>query len=165
MGGPTDVVLVHGAWSRGEQWCSAREEFAARGLRVHTPTLRYHELPRDQGAEKIARLSLLDYVEDLVAFTGSLPGRVLLVGHSLGALLVQLVAARTRPAGVIAASPTSAGPRGLNKTTVALSVAHATRRRPWAVAVQPPPRITSSFTEPRCRRRWRPLMIGLPSTT
>lgn len=138
MGDVGDVVLVHGAWSRGEQWGAAATAFAQRGLRVHTPTLRHHELSRADGAAKIAQLSLRDYVDDLVLLVHALPGRAVLVGHSLGALLVQLVAARTATAGVIAASPTSAGPAGLNRTTMALSLAHARRRRPWATAVPPP---------------------------
>lgn len=138
MGDATHVVLVHGAWSRGQQWNSARECFEARGFRVHAPTLRHHQLPLAEGAPLIARLSLNDYVADLVALVRSLSGPVLLVGHSLGALLVQLVAGRTQPVGVIAASPTSAGPGGLNRTTIALSVAHARAGRPWARAVLPP---------------------------
>jgi len=39
------VVLIHGSWSRGEQWAPAREAFEERGYAVHIPTLRHHELP------------------------------------------------------------------------------------------------------------------------
>jgi hypothetical protein len=61
------VVLIHGSWSRGEQWAPARAAFEERGYTVHTPTLRYHELPSHEGAMKIALLSLRDYTDDLVA--------------------------------------------------------------------------------------------------
>src|SRR5271155_5347642 len=40
------VVLIHGSWSRGEQFAPARAAFEERGYTAHTPTLRHHELPR-----------------------------------------------------------------------------------------------------------------------
>jgi pimeloyl-ACP methyl ester carboxylesterase len=68
------VVLIHGSWSRGEQWAPARAAFEQRGYTVHTPTLRHHERPLDEGAGKIAPLSLRDYTDDLVALIASLDG-------------------------------------------------------------------------------------------
>ena len=44
------VVLIHGAWSRGEQLAPARAAFEERGYTAHTPTLRHHELPSREGA-------------------------------------------------------------------------------------------------------------------
>ena len=91
------VVLIHGSWGRGEQLAAARAAFEERGYTAHTPTLRHHELPSHEGAMKVASLSLRDYTDDLVAFVNSLDSPPLLVGHSMGGLLAQLVAARTRP--------------------------------------------------------------------
>jgi pimeloyl-ACP methyl ester carboxylesterase len=132
------VVLIHGSWSRGEQWAPARAAFEQRGYTVHTPTLRHHELPLDEGVSKIASLSLRDYTGDLVALVASLDGPPILVGHSLGGLVVQLVAARTRPAGIVAACPSAVGPAGLNPTTLRLSFRHGLQPRPWAKPVYPP---------------------------
>ncbi|HYZ68773.1 MAG TPA: alpha/beta hydrolase [Mycobacterium sp.] len=132
------VVLVHGSWSRGEQWTRARAAFEGRGYVVHSPTLRHHELPIEQGATKVALLSLRDYTDDLVALVASLDSPPLLVGHSLGGLLVQLIAARTEHVGLVAACPSSVGPSGLNTTTAALSIGHALRPRPWSKPVYPP---------------------------
>lgn len=132
------VVLIHGSWSRGEQWDPARAAFEERGYTVHTPTLRHHELPSDEGAAKIAQLSLRDYTDDLVATVASLDSPPLLVGHSLGGLLVQLIAARTDHAGIVAACPSAVGPSGLNSTTVGLTYRHALQPRPWAKPVYPP---------------------------
>jgi pimeloyl-ACP methyl ester carboxylesterase len=132
------VVLIHGSWSRGEQWGPARAAFEQRGYTVHTPTLRHHELPLDEGASKIAPLSLRDYTDDLVALVASLDGPPLLVGHSLGGLVVQLVAARTHHAGMVAACPSAVGPAGLNPTTLRLSYRHGRQPRPWAKPVYPP---------------------------
>ncbi len=52
------VVLIHGTWSRGVSWAPARAAFEERGYIVHTPTLRHHELPLQEGAMKIAPLSM-----------------------------------------------------------------------------------------------------------
>jgi pimeloyl-ACP methyl ester carboxylesterase len=103
------VVLIHGSWSRGEQLAPARTAFEERGYTAHTPTLRHHELPMQEGAMKIASLSLRDYTDDLVTFVNSLDCPPLLIGHSTGGLLAQLVAARTRHAGLVAACPAPAG--------------------------------------------------------
>jgi pimeloyl-ACP methyl ester carboxylesterase len=132
------VFLIHGTWSPGEQWNRARAAFEERGYMVHTPTLRHHELPLQEGALKIARLSLRDYTDDLVALVASLDTRPLLVGHSLGGLVVQLVAARTHHAGMVAACPAPVGPSGLNPTTLRISLAHGRQLRPWAKPVYPP---------------------------
>ena len=105
MSNTKHVVLIHGTWGRGELWAPARAAFEERGYTVHTPTLRHHELPLQEGAMKIAPLSMRDYTDDLVALVDSLDSPPLIVGLSLGGLLAQLVAARTRHAGVVAACP------------------------------------------------------------
>lgn len=127
---------AHGA--EGSKWDPARAAFEERGYTVHAPTLRHHELPLHAGAGKIAPLSLRDYADDLVTLVASLDGPPLLVGHSLGGLLVQLVAARTHNAGMVAARPSAVGPAGLNPTTLRLSSLHGRQPRPWAKPVYPP---------------------------
>jgi pimeloyl-ACP methyl ester carboxylesterase len=133
------VVLIHGAWSRGEQWTPARDAFEERGYTAHTPTWRYHELPVHEGAMKIATLSLRDYTDDIVAFVNSLDSPPLLIGHSMGGLLAQLVAARTRQAGLVAACPApAAGIFGTTLANMRTSFPYFLRPRPWAKPVNPP---------------------------
>ncbi|WP_407662906.1 alpha/beta hydrolase [Mycobacterium tilburgii] len=108
MSNARHVVLIHGNWSRGEQLAAARAAFEKRGFTAHTPKLCYHELSIHEGAKKIASLSLRDYTHDLVAFVNSLDSPPLLVGHSMGGLLAQLVAARTPHIGLVAACPAPA---------------------------------------------------------
>lgn len=139
MSDASHVVLIHGNWSRGEQLRAARAAFEERGYTAHTPTLRHHELPIQDGADKIARLSLSDYVDDLVAFVDSLETNPLLVGHSMGGLLAQLVAARTRPRGLIAACPApAAGIAGSTPANRRMAMPWFFRSRPWARPVPPP---------------------------
>src|ERR1700722_15785460 len=126
------VVLIHGSWSRGEQLAPARTAFEQRGYTAPPPALRYHEFPMQEGAMKVASLSLRDYTDDLVAFVNSLDSPPLLVGHSMGGLLAQLVAARTRPAGMVAVCPApAAGIGAATRTSVLATLPHVLRPRPW----------------------------------
>ena len=81
---------------------------------------------------KVASLSLRDYTDDLVAFVNSLDSPPLLIGHSMGGLLAQLVAARTRPAGLVAACPApAAGILAATRTSLRATLPHVLRPRPW----------------------------------
>ena len=143
MSGTKHVVLIHGAWGRGYSWGPARTAFEERGYTVHTPTLRHHELSLAEGANKIAPLSMRDYIDDLAALVDSLDSPPLLVGFSLGGLLAQLVAARTRHAGLIAACPGPAAgifaptPTAL-RSFGSLFGRHYLRPRPWGKPLYPP---------------------------
>lgn len=132
------VVLVHGTWGSGPFWTEARAAFEARGFTVHTPTLRHHELPLLAGATKVATVSLTDYTDDLVEVCESLDSPPLLVGLSMGGLLVQLAAARTATAGVVAGCPApAAGIFQLYPSMAKLFVRHFLQPRPWAKPLYP----------------------------
>jgi pimeloyl-ACP methyl ester carboxylesterase len=136
---PKHVVLIHGSFGRGEQLARARAAFEERGYTAHTPTLRHHDLPLHEGAMKIASLSLRDYTNDLVAFVSSLDCPPLLVGHSMGGLVAQLVATRTHQAGLVAACPApAAGILGATRTSLRMFVPHLLRPRPWTKPWRPP---------------------------
>ena len=136
------VVLIHGTWCCGDSWGPTRASFEERGYTVHTPTLRYHQLPLQEGAMKIAPLSMRDYTDDLVALVDSLDAPPLIVGLSLGGLLAQLVSARTRHAGVVAACPAPAAGTIVNPITLRGSLSlvgrHYLQPRPWAKPLYPP---------------------------
>jgi pimeloyl-ACP methyl ester carboxylesterase len=135
------VVLIHGTWCRGDSWGPTRAAFEERGYTVYTPTLRHHELPLQEGALKIAPLSMREYTDDLVALVNSLDSPPLIVGLSLGGLLAQLVAARTRHAGLVAACPIAAAGFIAKLTTVRGAVGlvgrHYLHPRPWAKPLYP----------------------------
>ena len=91
---------------------------------------------------KIAPLSMRDYTDDLVALVDSLDSPPLIVGLSMGGLLVQLVAARTRHAGVVAASPAPAAgfilKPSMLRAFVSILGRHYLQPRPWAKPLYPP---------------------------
>jgi pimeloyl-ACP methyl ester carboxylesterase len=134
------VVLIHGTWLRGDSWVDVRAEFEQRGYTVHTPSLRFHDLPFEEGAKKIGPVSLRDYVDDLVAFVETLDSAPLIVGHSLGGLLGQLVATRARHAGLVAAcTAPAAGIFAMYPSTARIFARHYLQRRPWNEPMYPPP--------------------------
>ena len=96
-----DIVLIHGTWCDGSVWGDFATELEKLGLRVHTPSLRYHDLPYKEVEEKVAKVSLNDYVEDIVELVESLDEPPIVLGHSLGGLIAQLVGVKTKVKGLI----------------------------------------------------------------
>jgi pimeloyl-ACP methyl ester carboxylesterase len=84
----TPLVFVHGgylgAWSWAEHFLPW---FAARGFPVHALSLRGHG--GSSGRERLHSFGLDHYVEDLALVVDALPRPPVLVGHSMGALVVQ----------------------------------------------------------------------------
>jgi len=99
------VVMIHGMWSQGRIWDTFRVPFEAAGHAVHAPTLRHHA----PGAPHpdLGTTSLRDYVNDLADFIATLPELPILVGHSMGGLLAQLLTARglSRATVMLASAP------------------------------------------------------------
>lgn len=110
------VVLIHGMWSTPETLTELKALFKQKGYRVYTPRLPYHfsrvELSDKAMRRKLAHASINDYVESLLSFINTMEKPPILVGHSMGGLLAQLVAARTEVAKMVLIS--SASPAGIN---------------------------------------------------
>ena len=105
----TSVVLVHGMWSRLQTWGETPQLLQSMGATVLPYELPQHGARFDSERE-LARLGIDDYVDDLVAFLRRQASPPLLVGHSMGALLALLAAARAPVQALIMVSP--APPRG-----------------------------------------------------
>jgi pimeloyl-ACP methyl ester carboxylesterase len=82
------IVLVHGAWHAA--WCW-EEHFKGyleeHGYTVVTPDLRNHGSHRGRSSLRWCRIA--DYVDDIAAEIRGLPAPPILVGHSMGGLVVQ----------------------------------------------------------------------------
>jgi pimeloyl-ACP methyl ester carboxylesterase len=87
------VVMIHGAFCGGWVFDAWRTVFEAAGYAVHTPTLRYHDCG-DAPPRALGTTSLLDYAADLETLLDTLKAPPVLIGHSMGGLLVQMLAAR-----------------------------------------------------------------------
>lgn len=87
------VVMIHGAFCGGWAFDHWRALFESRGYEVHAPTLRHHDCG-DAPPSELGNTSIRDYVADLEQFLDSLDENPILIGHSMGGLIAQMLAAR-----------------------------------------------------------------------
>ncbi|MBT3371402.1 MAG: alpha/beta hydrolase [Rhodospirillaceae bacterium] len=100
------IMLLPGAFCRASIFANFRDHFAARGWTVLTPELRYHDQVPGQPADpRLAQTGLGDYVADLSALIKELSQPPVLLGHSMGGLLAQLLAAKGLARAMILLAP------------------------------------------------------------
>ena len=91
--GGVPIVFVHGAFTRARRWRPWVDYFTAAGHECHAVTLPGHD-PSDPAL--LSSLVFEDYVTAVKAAVESLDRPPILIGHSMGGLVAQHVAAATR---------------------------------------------------------------------
>jgi pimeloyl-ACP methyl ester carboxylesterase len=92
--------VAHGAWCYAENWIPAAAE---RGWPAYAVSLRGHG---DSGGKRHLRTTLTrDYVHDVLQTITELPEPPVLIGHSMGAVVAQLVAERYPLRGLVLLTP------------------------------------------------------------
>ena len=95
----------HGAWCWDENFLPY---FAAKGFSAHAVSLRGHG--RSDGREKLKWTSIADYVADVFEVASTLPNPPVVIGHSLGGLVVQkYLEKHAAPAAILVAPSPSEG--------------------------------------------------------
>lgn len=115
------VVLVHGMWSDQDTLETVEVAFKEEGYATCAINLPYHYSKAEHTESSKARLAqtrLQDYVAYIVEQVKQLQQPPILVGHSMGGLLVQLVAAQVPCHRLILLS--SAAPAGINGVSVSV---------------------------------------------
>jgi pimeloyl-ACP methyl ester carboxylesterase len=120
---PVPLLFVHGAWHAA--WCWDEHFlsfFADKGYRALALSFRGHgNSPTDK---PLRVCSVADYVEDVSSVADTLPTRPVIIGHSMGGLIVQkYLELNNAPAGVLMASIPPQGNLGSGLRWI--------RRRPW----------------------------------
>ena len=108
------LMLIHGAWLSARSWESFADYFEKRGFAVSAP-----EWPRKHGdveqlredADELAGLGLTEIVDHYEALIRELDEPPVLIGHSFGGLIVELLLDRGLGRAGVALSP--APPKGI----------------------------------------------------
>jgi len=128
--------MIHGAFCGPWSLAPFGARFEAAGYPVHTPALRFHDENPPPAA--LGTTGLMDYAADLEAEIAALDTPPILVGHSMGGLLAQMLAARGVARAVIGLAPSA--PWGVPPTTLfEISAAQAMHLNPgyWAKVLEP----------------------------
>jgi pimeloyl-ACP methyl ester carboxylesterase len=111
------IFMIHGMWGGPWYWENYRSVFEREGYRCVPITLPYHDRdPRCLPDHRLGTISLLDYAEALEQEIRNGGEKPILMGHSLGGLLAQMLGARgvakalvlltpASPAGIVAITP------------------------------------------------------------
>ena len=114
----TDTIfMIHGMWGGPWYWANYRSMFEQEGYRCVAATLLYHDTdPQGTPDPRLGTTSLLDYADALEREIKQLGVKPIVMGHSMGGLLAQILAERglvkaavliapAAPAGVMALKP------------------------------------------------------------
>src|SRR4051794_39402837 len=106
--GKQPVVFVHGLWLLAESWKPWRDYFEAAGYSTVAV-----DWPADQGsvaealanADSLAGTSVADVADHIAEVIAGLDEKPIVIGHSFGGLLVQIIAGRGIAAATITIDP------------------------------------------------------------
>jgi non-heme chloroperoxidase len=130
------VVMIHGGFCGPWTWEGFAGRFRDQGYEVLTPALRHHN--GGKPAPALATTSLTDYAADLEKLVAGLDAPPVLIGHSMGGLLAQMLAARTGIAAAILLAPSP--PWGVPPSTLfEIGAAHGLMLRVgfWNTILEP----------------------------
>ena len=128
--------MIHGAFCGPWSLDGLKQTFEAAGYKVTAPVLRFHDEKRPPAA--LGTTGLADYAADLEAEITMLDAAPILVGHSMGGLLAQMLASRMDVAALILLAPSA--PWGVPPTTLfEISAAQSLHMQPgyWNQVLEP----------------------------
>jgi pimeloyl-ACP methyl ester carboxylesterase len=111
------IFMIHGMWGGPWHWENYKGILEREGYRCVTTTLRFHDVdPKASPDPRLGTTSLLDYSEDLQQEIQGLGAKPIIIGHSMGGLLAQILGSRglakalvlltpASPAGILAFTP------------------------------------------------------------
>jgi pimeloyl-ACP methyl ester carboxylesterase len=153
------VVLIHGAFCGPWSLEGLQRKFESAGYACTAPALRFHDMTRPPSA--LGTTGLADYAADLEEEVRALGAAPILVGHSMGGLLAQQVAARTKVSALILLAPSA--PWGLPPTTLfEIGAAQAMHLQPgyWNMVLEPNRDVALAHSLDRLPRHMREDVLG-----
>lgn len=108
MSQPLSIVMLHGAFCGGWALEGFAQVFSAHGDRVIVPTLRHHDIAHGQRPVRaLGTTSMLDYAADIAALVRELEAPPVLLGHSMGGLVAQIVAQQVPVRALVLLAPSA----------------------------------------------------------
>jgi len=116
------IFMIHGLWGGPWYWENYRSVLERRGYRCVATTLPYHDAdPRSPPDPRLGTTGVLDYADAVERELKRLRARPILMGHSMGGLLAQILGARGLARSLVLLAP--AAPAGI--LAIAPSVIHS----------------------------------------
>ncbi|PRY47431.1 alpha-beta hydrolase superfamily lysophospholipase [Geodermatophilus tzadiensis] len=168
---PSHVVLVHGLWVTPRSWEHWVPHYEARGMTVHTPGYPGFDIEVEalrENPDLIADLTVPETLDHLASVITALATPPIVIGHSFGGTLTQLLLARgLGAAGVVIDSAPTEGVR-VNPLSQVRSLFPALRNpanRHRAVGFTPEEwhyAFTNTLTAEESRAAWDRYAIAAP---
>ncbi|MGO9566600.1 MAG: alpha/beta hydrolase [Desulfomonilaceae bacterium] len=111
------IFMIHGMWGGPWHWENYKSILEKEGYRCITTTLRFHDVdPKATPDPGLGTTSMSDYAGDLEQEIQQLGVKPIILGHSMGGLLAQILGGRglakalvlltpASPAGILALKP------------------------------------------------------------
>lgn len=114
------IAFIHGMWGNSSVWDSYCSYFEAKGYNCRVPVLRFHDADSaSKPRPELGQVSLLEYVDDLSEELHQEASKSIIIGHSMGGLLAQMLAERQLASALVLLSPAPiAGTLHLNLSAV-----------------------------------------------
>ena len=102
------IFLIHGMWGGPWYWENYKRVFDQKGYRCIAATLPFHDMaPNDVPDPRLGTCSLLDYAAAMEQEIRRIDLKPIIVGHSMGGLLAQILASRGLAKALVLLSPSS----------------------------------------------------------
>jgi pimeloyl-ACP methyl ester carboxylesterase len=103
------IVLIHGMYQNNHSWEKWKAYFEQKGYTVYAPSYPYHagtpQYLHENIDPKLVYLTFKPVLEYMTAFVDSLPEKPIIVGHSIGGLIMQKLVEADKAALGIALAP------------------------------------------------------------
>jgi len=133
------ILFIHGMWGGRWYFEQFKRYFKERGYTCVIPDLRHHDItPKENPPEGLGATSLLDYEADLEKLIKTFDEKPILIGHSMGGLLAQKLAAKELTDAAVLLCPASpSGILGLTPSVIKSFSSALMRWKFWAKPHKP----------------------------
>jgi pimeloyl-ACP methyl ester carboxylesterase len=102
------IFMIHGMWGGPYLWDNYKSLFEKEGYQCVTTTLRFHDMdPKDTPDPRLGTTSMLDYAADLEHEIRQFGEKPIIMGHSMGGLLAQILGSRGLAKALVLLTPVS----------------------------------------------------------